>query len=173
MNAPPAVSAANHSTRPSQRVCPPARTLWSMNIQSRSATLLVMLAVGVVLSFGGHASADEKDDRLKVLEKRLELLEKRLDGRSDGRGEAPKPGSTLSVGASGFSLRSADTNFTLRIRGLLQADSRWYLDDGGIGDNDGFVLRRVRPILEGTVFRDFDFLITPEFGGSSPVIRGP
>jgi len=33
--------------------------------------------------------------------------------------------------------------------------------------NDGLVLRRVRPILEGTVFRDFDFLFVPDFAPSS------
>ena len=130
-------------------------------------TLGLFIAVLVPISI----SADEKDDRIKALEQRLEALEKRLDAKAEVRATPPKPGPSLAVGASGFTLRSADTNFALRIRGLLQADSRWYVNDGGIEDNDGFVLRRVRPILEGTVFRDFDFLFTPEFGGSSPVIR--
>ena len=125
--------------------------------------------------------ADEQADKIKALEKRVEQLEKLLQSReakpaptaggTPKPAESTKPGPSLSVGASGFVMRSADTNFALRIRGLLQVDSRWYANDGGIEDNDGFVLRRVRPILEGTVFRDFDFLFTPEFGGSSPVIR--
>src|SRR5262249_19609548 len=33
--------------------------------------------------------------------------------------------------------------------------------------NDTFLVRRARPILQGTVFRDFDFLFVPDFGGSS------
>ncbi len=123
--------------------------------------------------------ADERDDRIQSLEKRVEQLEKLLQAQDakpaptppvDALKPAapPKPGPTLSVGASGFTLRSADTNFALRFRGLLQLDSRWS-DDDAIGDS--FLVRRARPIIEGTVFRDFDFLITPEFGGSSPTIR--
>jgi phosphate-selective porin OprO/OprP len=138
----------------------------------------------VLLVFTGCLSwplcADEKDDLIQSLEKRVEQIEKLLQareakpaapGEASKPAEAPKPSPSLSLGASGFTMRSADTNFVLRIRGLLQVDSRWYVDDGGIPDNDGFVLRRARPILEGTVFRDFDFLFSPEFGGSSPTIR--
>ncbi|HEY3932845.1 MAG TPA: porin, partial [Verrucomicrobiae bacterium] len=33
--------------------------------------------------------------------------------------------------------------------------------------DDGFLLRRARPIFTGTVFRDFDFNFTPDFGGSA------
>lgn len=122
--------------------------------------------------------ADEHDDRIRALEKRVEQLEKLLQAQvvkpvsppaePQKPAESPKPAPTVSIGASGFTMRSADTNFTLRFRGLLQFDSRWS-DSDAIGDS--FVLRRARPILEGTVFRDFDFRFTPEFGTSTPVIR--
>jgi len=123
--------------------------------------------------------ADEKDDRIRALEQRIEILEKRIGVKADAesgdaetrKSEPPKPMPTLSIGSSGFQFRSADTNFALKFRGLLQVDSRWYVNDGGIDNNDGFVLRRARPILEGTVFRDFEFRFTPEFGGSSTTIR--
>src|SRR5213078_5313763 len=36
-----------------------------------------------------------------------------------------------------------------------------------IKGNDGFLLRRARPIFQGTVYRDFDFVFVPDFGGSS------
>ncbi len=65
-------------------------------------------------------------------------------------------------------MRSADTNFVMTLHGIFQLDSRTYFDDGGIKGNDGFVLRRLRPIFEGTVFRDFNFRLQPDFGGSGP-----
>ena len=34
--------------------------------------------------------------------------------------------------------------------------------------NDAFLLRRARPIFTGTVFHDFDFNFTPEFGNGTP-----
>lgn len=135
----------------------------------------------VVFSFlAPRALADERDERIQSLERRVEQLEKLLQTRESSppspvdaskSGAPAKAGPTLSVGSSGFALRSADTNFTLRLRGLINVDSRWYPDDNGIDDNDGFFLRRARPIIEGTLFRDFEFRFTPEFGGSSPVIR--
>ena len=136
----------------------------------------IILRFMILASFlAPHLRADEREDRIRALEKRVGQLEKLLleqQGSPIVAGEAQKPaGPTVSIGASGFTMRSADTNFALRIRGLLNVDSRWYVDDSGIGDNDGFSVRRARPILEGTVFRDFAFRFSPEFGGSSTSIR--
>ncbi|HWN95894.1 MAG TPA: porin [Methylomirabilota bacterium] len=139
------------------------------------ATLLVL--IGATLLTAQPVVADDRDDRIRALEKRVEQLEKLLltrEAKPAAPGETPQPAPvpkavpTLSVGSSGFIMRSADTNFALRIRGLIQFDSRWS-DDENI--DDSFVLRRARPIIEGTVFRDFDFRLTPEFGGSSVALR--
>ena len=139
---------------------------------SRHFTLLLLL---VALASQSLRAADQTD-KIQALEKRVEQLERLLqarDAQPSSPGEAPKPSETpkptptLSVGSSGFAMRSADSNFVLRIRALLQFDSRWS-DDGDI--DDSFLMRRVRPILEGTVFRDFNFLITPEFAGFTPAL---
>jgi len=135
----------------------------------------LLLVVGLMTA--DCALADERDDRIRALEKRVEQLEKlllqrdakpALPGEAPEPAAAPKPGPSLSIGASGFSMRSADTNFVLRIRGLLQVDSHWSDDDAV---RDTFLIRRARPILEGTVYRDFDFRFTPEFATSTPTIR--
>lgn len=87
----------------------------------------------------------------------------------NGAGDrSAKPLPQISAGAGGFSFRSADTNFVLTMHGLLQADSRSFFKENPLSQgNDGFILRRARPILQGTVFRDCDFLLVPEFGYSS------
>ena len=47
----------------------------------------------------------------------------------------------------------------------MQADSRWFIDDAASGKaNDTFLLRRVRPIFEGTVFGKYDFRVMLDFG---------
>lgn len=140
---------------------------------------LVALAFFAVVSV--TVAADERDDRIRALEKRVEQLEKLLQAQpaktvappaeTQKPVAAPKPAPTLSVGASGFTMRSADSNFVLRLRGVVQLDSRTFFDDGGISGNDGFVLRRVRPIFEGTVHRDFQFRIQSDFAGSAATIR--
>jgi phosphate-selective porin OprO and OprP len=101
------------------------------------------------------------DQKIRIVERKGELAAEAAETRAK---EAPR----LSVGQNGFSLSSADTNFTLRLRGELQVDSRTFFDDNPLlNANNSFLLRRARPIFEGTVFRDFDFLFTPDFGGSA------
>ena len=78
---------------------------------------------------------------------------------------AGKPAAQISAGANGFTFQSADSNFVLTLHGVVQADSHTFFKDNPLtqGD-DGFLLRRARPILEGTLFRDFDFVLAPDFG---------
>jgi phosphate-selective porin OprO and OprP len=89
------------------------------------------------------------------------------DSGADKAAVKSTPVPELSIGAEGFSLFSAQRDFAVQIKGVLQLDSRTFFNDGGIRGNDGFVVRRARPILQGTVFRDFDFLFVPDFGGIS------
>src|SRR6266496_2042722 len=114
---------------------------------------------------------DETAETIKALRKQIEDLDQRvriLDRKSEldkeAAAELAKSAPTISIDGGGFTLQSADTNFVFKLRGLLQLDSRTYVNDGGIRNNDSFVLRRARPIFEGTVFRDFDFLFVPDFG---------
>lgn len=109
--------------------------------------------------------ADEKqrleqiDQQVGILRRQRELDEESAMARAK---EAPK----ISLGDQGFSFASANGNFGVQLKGVLQADSRAFFDDAGVTGNDSFVLRRARPILQGTVFRDFDFQFIPDFGGT-------
>jgi phosphate-selective porin OprO and OprP len=51
----------------------------------------------------------------------------------------------------------------LRFKGVLQVDSRWFLDDSVLEDRDGFLLRRARPILEATLLKIVDVRLVPDF----------
>src|SRR5262249_44613569 len=100
------------------------------------------------------------NQQVKILERNREVDQEVSETKSK---EAPK----LSVGTDGFSLASADKSYNLQLKGVLQVDSRTFFADSGITGNDGLILRRARPVLQGTVARDFDFLFVPDFGGSS------
>ena len=104
---------------------------------------------------------EELDQKVKILERKQELDQ-------DTAVEKAKSAVTVSAGTGGFSLSSTDTNFVLKIRGYIQADARFFADDfpGGIS-NDTFLLRRVRPILEGTVFEKYDYRLMLDFGSGT------
>ncbi|HET7626202.1 MAG TPA: porin [Verrucomicrobiae bacterium] len=101
---------------------------------------------------------------MKALERQQKFDAKSSDSR-------PKETPKISIGANGFSAGSADSNFVFQLHGLLQVDNHTFFNDGGIQGNDGFLLRKARPIFQGTVYRDFDFMFVPDFGGSSAVIQ--
>ena len=104
------------------------------------------------------------DQKVRVLERKNEIGEEAAEAKAK---EAPK----LSVGENGFALSSAKGDFVLQLKAVLQVDSRTFFGDDGVSGNNGFLLRRARPILQGTVFKDFDFLFVPDFGGTgSPQI---
>ena len=103
---------------------------------------------------------EELDQKVKVLERQRELDQEAQEAKAK---EAPR----ISLGADGFSFGSANGDFGLQLKGVLQMDSRTFLDEPGNSGNDSLLLRRVRPILQGTVYRDYDFVFVPDFAPSS------
>lgn len=108
--------------------------------------------------------------RINELEHKVKILERNRELDVDEKETKAKAAPQISIGEKGFGFTSAKGDFALKLRGVLQVDSRAFFADHGIAANDGFLIRRARPIVEGTVFRDFDFLFVPDFGGSSPQI---
>lgn len=106
----------------------------------------------------------ELNQQIRILERKNELAAEAADAKAK---ETPK----LIIGQNGFGFASADTNFVFKLRGLVQLDSRTFFGDSELlRGNDSFLLRRARPIIEGTVFRDFDFQLVPDFAGSATTI---
>lgn len=87
-------------------------------------------------------------------------------------GTAPAPSvggesAVVTIGETGLRVASADGSSYAHVGGHVQLDSRWFFGDGGGLDNDVFVLRRARLILDGAFDRLYSFQFVPEFGGTS------
>ncbi|MDR3459207.1 MAG: porin [Verrucomicrobiae bacterium] len=130
------------------------------------------------LTFAGIASSalavEVSDADLAALKKQLadldqkvRILEREREIDTDAATTAAKTAPKISLGASGFNFSSGDSNFVAQLHGVVQFDSRSFFSDGNVNGNDGFLIRRARPIFTGTVFHDFDFNFTPDFGGST------
>ena len=100
------------------------------------------------------------DQKVKVLEREKALEQEASEAKAK---EAPK----ISIGQQGFSFGSPNGNFAVQLKGVVQMDSRTFFNDPAVVGNDSLLMRRVRPILQGTVFRDFDFLLVPDFAPTS------
>ncbi len=71
-----------------------------------------------------------------------------------------------------FSFQSADGANQIRFHGEFDFDGRFYNDDlVPDGSRSTWLLRRARPIVEGTFANIFDFRFNPDFAGGKTVIQ--
>jgi phosphate-selective porin OprO and OprP len=106
---------------------------------------------------------EELDQKIKVLERLRELDQEAAEARA-------RVTPTLVAGTGGFSMRSADGNFQMRFRGYTQFDGRYFNNDVANSFTNTFVMRRVRPIFEGTLYKYIDFRVMPDFGGGAATL---
>lgn len=134
----------------------------------RLYTLALLPAVAVAgQAVAQEITLDSVDQRIRILERKIELDKEAADA-------AAKSATTPAAAASGFSLASGDKGYTLNFKFTAQLDARRFFNDDSLptGGNGGdtFTLRRVRPILTGTVGKLFEFNLTPEFGTNPPSV---
>ena len=120
---------------------------------------------------GAGAPDTQTKQRFEELDQKVKGIERDREVEAEAAAAKAKVAPKLKVGDEGFSIASADGDFVLQLRSVLQVDSRTFFNESpGIAGNDALLLRRARPILQGTVFRDVDYLFVPDFAGSTPQI---
>jgi phosphate-selective porin OprO/OprP len=112
------------------------------------------------------AFQQEKGD----LEQRVRILERKLEVADENAAAKSAEGVNVTAGKEGFQIQSADKNFALKIRLLLQADSRFFIDDNAGNETDVFLIRRARPILEGALWGFASFRLTPDFASNAKTV---
>jgi phosphate-selective porin OprO/OprP len=111
------------------------------------------------------------DQKLEELDQKIRVLDRKIEIDKEAAAEKAKATGGVTADKSGFAIKSADGAYRLRIGGYAQLDSRLFLDEKQRSTVDTFILRRVRPILEGTVAKIFDFRIMPDFGAGQTVLQ--
>lgn len=150
---------------PGQHAAPDPRVA---ALEKQIGELKALLAEAVSRTASVEKSSLE--ERIDALDQQVRVLARQLELERKAAAEAAKQLPAVRAGREGFVLRSADNAFLLRFRGYLQSDARVYVDDDGLAA-DAFLMRRVRPIVEATVFRQFDFRVMPDFGGGTTVLQ--
>jgi phosphate-selective porin OprO and OprP len=139
-----------------------------------------------------------EQQKIAELEKKIEDLDRRLqiaEGKSVASAtpaatpptapDAPTPpaqpaatvaasnlvsGTAVTADPSGFSIKSVDGNYSLKIGADLQTDVRTFTGTGSSSLTDQMLLRRVRPTFSGTVYKYVDYYFRPDFGQGTTVI---
>lgn len=145
-----------------------------MRIQRNIAVIAIAglpLSAGILLAQnqGSETDVNVLLRRIEELEQKVKVMDRKRELADETTAEKAKTTPTVSLGAGGFQVRSADSNFLFRVRGNIQADSRFFFDDTGAA-NDAFLLRRVRPSLEGTLWGQYDFRVMPNFASNAATL---
>ncbi len=126
------------------------------------ASTIVSLAV--LAADDTEAQLRQLREQLSALDQKIRTLERQREVDQEIAVDKAKAQPLATIDDKGFTIRSADTNFTMRIHGVFQGDGRFYFDHAAGAANDTFLARRVRPIFDGTVYRLFDYRLMLDFG---------
>jgi len=117
------------------------------------------------------ADATTLEQRLEQQEQRIRILERKLELADEAAAGAASSTPVVKSTASGFSLNSADGSFTLKLRGQLAVDGRYFLDQYTPSTSNTWLMRTLRPYIEGTVGGIYDFRLMPDFGQGKAIVR--
>jgi phosphate-selective porin OprO and OprP len=84
--------------------------------------------------------------------------------------EKTAAGPIFQTDENGFAIISRDGQYQVRFKGLLQLDGRAFLGDSNLSPLDTLVVRKIRPILAGTVLGLTDFFFSPDFGNNTTIV---
>jgi phosphate-selective porin OprO/OprP len=116
------------------------------------------LPLAALLAFASAAPAADLtvQEQIDALKARIAELDAKV---------RPLQRAETTAGDNGFSLSSPDGANSLRIRGLVQVDSRWYFDKNI--DNDVIALRRARLGIEGKLGKTTEYQLIGEYAGAT------
>ena len=107
---------------------------------------------------------------LDALNQRLLILERKLEIAQDDAATRATSTPQVSLGEKGLGVKSPDGNFELKLHGNVQLDQRTFFGDDALPQNDTFLLRLVRPTLDGSFGPLVGFRLTPDFAGDNATL---
>jgi len=139
--------------------------------------LLLQSALGLALvaflsSSTLVARAASAEPSIEELEQKVKILERKAAIGEEEAAKKKLETPIVTAGPKGFALTSPDKDksYEFKLRGNVQFDGRFVSDDEDETFNNTFLVRRVRPIFEGTLGRYFGFRIMPDFAGTPSLL---
>ena len=144
----------------------------------RFGAVLLASAGVIALSAGAHAAANNPQSKIDTLQQQIDDLNAQVadlkrstsDQYADVvQKQGDKPDVTVSIKNGRPSFKSADGDFSLDIRALVQFDSAYYANGkvpAGVDFSSGSNFRRARLGVQGTLFKDWSYQFIYDMGGS-------
>jgi len=148
------------------------------------ASLLIgsgIISAPLVASANDSTELEELRALVQELDQKVRVLARQNEVNAEDAAALKKETPVVSASERGFGIKSADGKNELRLRGAIQVDGRYYpggdaiasgnTDANAVHATDGFNLKQFRPILQGTLWGKYDFLLTPDFGSGKVIIK--
>jgi phosphate-selective porin OprO/OprP len=111
---------------------------------------------------------------VEKLSRKVNTLERKLELQDEVTTSTFQKLPVFEAGADGFKITSSDKKHQVRVRGAVQTDARFFIDDNSPNNlyrqNDRFEVRQARIWLEGYFFKDLYFKIMPDFAASGNIL---
>ncbi len=160
-------------------------------ITKNKKLVMALIAIGLLPGVA-QANDSEELEQLRALVQELKQEVKGLKQDLGGKVQAleksndqvvakQKEAPVIKASEEGFGIKSSDGAFEIKMRGQIQLDGRFFpggdgfasgnTDDAAVRASDTFLVKQFRPILQGTVFGKYDFLLVPDFGNNKTAIQ--
>ena len=138
--------------------------------RKRQYLVVAVLIFGLLGARTGFAAGnDSVEEKIADLQQQIDILKRQLEVDKEVSVQKAKEAPVVTASAKdGFSIKSPDDTYKLKVSGYVQADARIFPDNRkDTGTTDTFTDRTVRLAISGTVAKDFEYFISPEFAGTS------
>lgn len=121
----------------------------------------------------------QEKQRIQALEQRLAADEAAHSANADAATAntsappaAPNPATLVgNFGSQGFTLQTIDAANQIHLRGNVSVDNRDFNDSATPTTADTWLIRKLRPTIEGTLAGIYDFRFMPDFGLGKTIIQ--
>jgi phosphate-selective porin OprO and OprP len=109
---------------------------------------------------------------VEKLTRKVNTLERKLEVQDEVTASTFQKLPVFEAGSDGFKITSSDKKHQVRVRGAVQADGRFFIDDNKtpFQQTDRFEMRQARVWLEGYFFKNIFYKIMPDFAASSNIL---
>jgi phosphate-selective porin OprO/OprP len=135
------------------------------------------ILTGLVIAAGFvHAQTPAQTNQQEIDQLRQQLDQLAQKQKADEAAATTAAAASTSNNASvtaddhGFTIKSNDGDFVLNIGADIQIDNRSFFGVGSQSLPDTILLRRARPVFQGTIYKYVDYFFRPDFGKGSVLI---
>jgi phosphate-selective porin OprO/OprP len=144
-----------------------------MHSKKTPSRILIGLALAAEFAYGQTPNLTTQQEIDQLRQQLDQLAQKqKADEAAATTAAYTSASSNASVTADehGFTIKSNDGDFVLNIGADIQIDNRSFFGVGSQSLPDTLLLRRARPVFQGTIYKYVDYFFRPDFGKGSVVI---